>query len=71
MIILFKQNFFFHSIGYRKPVQCFEGCPVVTTGQGRSKTGQVLGIRRCNVDTAAVLLHAGGALAGMYLVFHR
>jgi len=61
----------FHSAGYRKPVQCFEGCPVVTIGQGCSKTGQVLGIRSCDVDTAAVLLYAGSALAGLYLVFHR
>jgi len=68
--ILFKRNDF-HFIGYRKLVQCFESRSVIATGQGRSKTGQVLGIRRCNVDTVAVLLYVGRSLAGLHLVFHR
>lgn len=58
-------------LGYRKPVQRPESGTVTATRQGRAEIGQIPRIRRCHVDSAAMLLYVSCSLAGLHLVFNR
>ena len=57
--------------GHRLPVQRAQGGPTAAARPSGAQAGPLPGVRRRHADPAAVLLHAGRALAGLHLVLHR
>lgn len=60
----------FH-LGYREFVQRSESGPIIATGPCGAQIGPLLGVRSGYADFIALLLHAGGPLAGLHLVLDR
>lgn len=58
-------------IGNREFVQRAESGAVVATRPSGAQIGSLFGVRSGHVDPAAMLLHAGGPLAGLHLVLDR
>ncbi|XP_070144673.1 potassium voltage-gated channel protein eag [Drosophila kikkawai] len=53
------------------PYDCPQGRPPASAGACGAQAGPLPGIRCGHADTPALLLHAGGPLAGLHLVFDR
>src|SRR5687767_8206136 len=57
--------------GNWKPFQCIESGTTSSSWQSCTKIGPVFGVWCCNVDTAALFLHAGRPLVGLHMVLDR
>jgi len=64
-------NFLSAPSGYRVAVQCSQSRQTITIGTSCEKVGSLFGVWGRDVNFATVLLHAGCALVGLYLVLHR
>lgn len=60
-----------HRTGHRLALQRPESRSPPAPGTGSEEIGPLSGVWRCDVDSATVLLHAGGPLASVHLVLYR
>lgn len=68
---MFTSYFLLLPPGHRLLVQRPQSRSIVEIGTRCEKIGSLFGVWCCDVNSAAVFLHASCSLAGMHLVLHR